>query len=418
LTDQLKAQARILLDNTSQFDSSGNQLDPQELAERALKRQQALQNIGSLALNQSDLTAQGALGIADFISRSQSQLSNDPLRLQFTVQSGVDSIQQQLQESFANFRLGVNVKPLEAALGRPLASTDDISAGIDELQKKADTLREKITQAATDKTAITNLRGEIDSLFQQIAARGDLRERILGGEKSLKVFNQLVGLYKRLASEGKITEDQLNRILLASGRFQKDLSATRGVSGAITRNNLQSEVNALEQVFQRLKQLSTLQQVDPNLQTQLDKVNATLNATRSLPEQFSAAIDPTKRIADNMARAASAAERAARAANSIGQVNRATGLATGGQPRGTDTVNAMLSPGEFVVNAGSSRRFFSQLQAINAGIAPAFQSGGNVSNVGIAGDVTINANTTGGQVNARDIVGLLRREMRRGASKV
>ncbi len=51
-------------------------------------------------------------------------------------------------------------------------------------------------------------------------------------------------------------------------------------------------------------------------------------------------------------------------------------FAKGGYPRGFDTIPAMLSPGEFVVNAASSRRFASQLVAMNAGIQPTFKSEG------------------------------------------
>jgi TP901 family phage tail tape measure protein len=93
-------------------------------------------------------------------------------------------------------------------------------------------------------------------------------------------------------------------------------------------------------------------------------------------------------------------------------------LAGGGfAPRGTDTIPAMLSPGEFVVNARSSRRFFSQLQAMNAGVQPIYrQEGGAVTNVGDI-NVSVNgskeANGTG-----RTIARRIRRELRRGTSSL
>jgi hypothetical protein len=91
-------------------------------------------------------------------------------------------------------------------------------------------------------------------------------------------------------------------------------------------------------------------------------------------------------------------------------------FANGGTPRGTDTVPAMLTPGEFVVNARSSRKFFSQLLAINSGITPRFESGGSVTNVG---DININASTTGDTAtDVREIGRLLRREIRRGTLKL
>ena len=89
--------------------------------------------------------------------------------------------------------------------------------------------------------------------------------------------------------------------------------------------------------------------------------------------------------------------------------------ADGGEAHGTDTIPAMLSPGEMVINAASSKRFASQLIAMNAGITPAFRSeGGSVTNIG-----DINVSVTGGdsaRQSARSIATELRRELRRGVS--
>jgi TP901 family phage tail tape measure protein len=95
----------------------------------------------------------------------------------------------------------------------------------------------------------------------------------------------------------------------------------------------------------------------------------------------------------------------------------------GGQPRmydygggtGTDTIPAMLSPGEMVINAMSARKFSAQLMAMNAGIQPVFRSnGGSVTNIGDV-NVTVNGGGTGHQT-ARTIATELRRELRRGIS--
>jgi hypothetical protein len=92
-------------------------------------------------------------------------------------------------------------------------------------------------------------------------------------------------------------------------------------------------------------------------------------------------------------------------------------FASGGYPRGSDTIPAMLSPGEFVVNAASSRKFASQLIALNAGVQPAYRNeGGSVTNVG---DIHVNVNGGGtSRQTARDIANELRREIRRGTVKL
>ncbi len=81
-------------------------------------------------------------------------------------------------------------------------------------------------------------------------------------------------------------------------------------------------------------------------------------------------------------------------------------------PRGTDTVPAMLSPGEFVVNAKSANRFASQLVAMNSGTQPIYrEKGGPVTNIGDV-SITVPGAETPPQT-ARAIMDAFRRETRR-----
>ena len=81
---------------------------------------------------------------------------------------------------------------------------------------------------------------------------------------------------------------------------------------------------------------------------------------------------------------------------------------------GTDTVPAMLTPGEFVVNAKSANKFFPQLVAMNSGIKPIFrQDGGTVTNVG---DVNIHVQGSAEpKQTARETLKAFRRILRRDA---
>ena len=75
----------------------------------------------------------------------------------------------------------------------------------------------------------------------------------------------------------------------------------------------------------------------------------------------------------------------------------------------------MLTPGEMVMSAATTRRFASQLTAMNAGVRPSFHNqGGHVTNVGDI-NVTVQGGGTGRQT-ARSIATELRRELRRGTS--
>jgi TP901 family phage tail tape measure protein len=91
--------------------------------------------------------------------------------------------------------------------------------------------------------------------------------------------------------------------------------------------------------------------------------------------------------------------------------------AAGGFARGTDTIPAMLSPGEFVVNSRASKRFASQLIAMNAGVQPVYrQEGGPVVNNTVnVGDINVNG-TANPDDTARRVVSQLRREFRRGTA--
>lgn len=137
-------------------------------------------------------------------------------------------------------------------------------------------------------------------------------------------------------------------------------------------------------------------------------------------------VDASAAIAQmNALRAAAiAAAQAVAAANSGGGgqyhggvVHRADGGSIG---RGQDTVPTLLSPGEFVLNRRATGRFFSQLQAMNAGQAPSFrESGGPVTNIG---DINVNVSGGAGGENptqtARQIAIGLRRELRRKTSRL
>jgi TP901 family phage tail tape measure protein len=92
--------------------------------------------------------------------------------------------------------------------------------------------------------------------------------------------------------------------------------------------------------------------------------------------------------------------------------------AGGSAKRGTDTIQAMLSPGEMVINARSARHFATQLSAMNAGSRPNhYNHGGSVTNVG---DINVNLNHHQriGPGLGREIGTEIRRELRRGNVKL
>lgn len=91
--------------------------------------------------------------------------------------------------------------------------------------------------------------------------------------------------------------------------------------------------------------------------------------------------------------------------------------AFGGGVRGTDRLLTSLTPGEGVIDASAMRRFFPQVQAMNAGVQPVFrESGGIVNNVG---DIHVTVNEAkNGRVTGREVTRALNRELRKRTSNL
>ena len=143
------------------------------------------------------------------------------------------------------------------------------------------------------------------------------------------------------------------------------------------------------------------------------------SAVGTIDSNLSACIGTAGQLEQAMYAVAAAAQAATTAEAEASQYAATGGLirhlAGGGTSgRGSDTIPAMLSPGEFVVNAGASRKFFSQLVAMNSGGNPVFRQGGGQSNITV-GDINI-SNSSQPQATAREVISLIKRELRRETS--
>jgi TP901 family phage tail tape measure protein len=128
------------------------------------------------------------------------------------------------------------------------------------------------------------------------------------------------------------------------------------------------------------------------------------------------AVSLSEKVAENMAAAAaSSAEMALAAAGGASATAYHGGphYADGGMFRGQDRQLTALAKGEMVTNQKNSRRFFSELNAMNQGSQPVYrEQGGPVTNVG-----DVNVTVQGGdssQQTVREIGHALRREIKRG----
>lgn len=144
----------------------------------------------------------------------------------------------------------------------------------------------------------------------------------------------------------------------------------------------------------------------------LNIMNQNLGITKTAADS---AKDSLRAMADQALQAAINSERAVRLQGGTvskqafgGVIHKAFG---GDVTRGVDSQLVATVPGEMIVNARDSSRFFSELRAINAGQQPVLRDqGGSVTNVG---DINVNISNTNGGVDGRQIADTLRREFRR-----
>lgn len=220
-----------------------------------------------------------------------------------------------------------------------------------------------------------------------------------------------VGIIKTLRIQLEQVASSLDKV----GQDKKNLNAAQEAENTIT---------ALNQLIQNLKISETVAQT---LNTELTATgpagqagaNGAAAALQSLQSQQQKAIANQQLLNQLMQ------EQAGGGGGGGVTEERAHGgrigyFSSGGfVPRGTDTVPAMLSPNEFVVNAASTRKFYSQLVAMNAGVQPAFMSdGGAVHHNTFTGDVNLNLPAGSNSIDGRAATAAVRRELRRKTSKL
>lgn len=147
--------------------------------------------------------------------------------------------------------------------------------------------------------------------------------------------------------------------------------------------------------------------------------NNTVKSVSTELQGVATGLQNTQAAADRLDLSAAAAELAKLrgfGSTPVGQQRggRMSFFANGGMPRGTDRIPTMLSAGELVMNARSSRQFYSQYMSMNTAGRTFFRENGGTVNNSTVGDVTINVGGDAAKsVNARQLANEFRREIRR-----
>lgn len=195
-------------------------------------------------------------------------------------------------------------------------------------------------------------------------------------------FEKLVGLDK--AARGPIIDEMIAKL--------KDLAKIQAESG--------KEVIDPAEIAERIKQLEKLKNTDP-LQAITAGAN---NLAQKMKDAAAYATDLRKELG-----------KVADLLNSLSSAGKGIpGFAKGGM--NTDSLLAKVSPGEFIVNPAASRKFYSQLVAMNS--FKGFADGGPVGNTTI-GDINVNYRSSGNSaVDAQALARELRRGIRQGVLKL
>lgn len=285
-----------------------------------------------------------------------------------------------------------------------------------------------------------------------LVATGEAIADVAGADTGLspgEAFGQIGDFEQRittlLQNAQNLPAETINARLEQLNKDLQNFQAQLGVGAKLTFGEelrvLDAAVQRANQALQQANQQGTL--TSEQIQTALTGVKgigesakqsaeAAAAATERMAPALSSSAQSANTLSSDLQNGAIAAASIAQSLSNVpqGAITARTGrffrnggltkyLAGGGfSPRGTDTIPAMLSPGEFVMNARSTKKWFSQLQAMNAGFDPVYRAeGGPVTNVGDI-NVSVSADSKNPGQTGRQIARSLRRELRRNTSSV
>ena len=435
IVDRIREQIGIANQNTGDFDTDGDRFSDEELATRDRLRREALQEASRLSAERTDLGGVGdLLGIGQSLQDARSDLSRNPIAIGVDFQSSIDDFRDRLSNLDATVL--VDVQPIVTQLQDFAAAN-----GLETPQTPAELLetlaaqREQIQALNRNQIAATLLRETLMATNTQIASEGFgtndpsvVQRTVLSDNPLEAVLNSFFGqdsLDNRaraalenssdqiaLAREGGITAEQFQ---IFSDRFDTQVAQASANTSTAVQQALEVRALELDTIVSNLQAQASLDALQPQIDENGAGLGTPIEAVNSL---FDSAETSGSNLSTSMSDAALEARRIRdffRNALPVGVNQQFGGLVfnNGGTARGVDTIPAMLSPGESVITPQATSRFFSQIQAMNAGQEPTFraQNGGTTT----IGDISVNVQGGDtGVATARTIAQELRRQARRG----
>ena len=352
-------------------------------------------------------------------------LQGVPVDLQFEIAKGVDNVQAQLNSAFENYKikLSFDVGGLEKLTGDPMKAGADAFAGVKKLMDEEAALLSRESASNAAQLRYASARAELDKRLRELNTPGRLFSQgafaLASGNTPEAIHNLMEQFRKDIqtAATSQVISPEMLGSLDEYAAKLRELANSRIVSLGFA-DDVEYAIGALEKLKTMAEAQKAIQLFSPTDEARAANIRQYLDSTVAPAAQVEAHFRGAAVAAEQAAAAIAKAAKVQAAAQDT--VSKAMGgyvyRASGGAARGTDTIPAMLSPGEFVVNARSTRQFFSQLQAINAGVQPIYrESGGEVTNISV-GDVNISGSTT--PMSPGDIARAINREIRRGKVKL
>lgn len=360
----------------------------------------------SVAAFQEELTQ--ALTTGDVGKRTQQRLdaTNEFIQSQRTAVAVQQQTADQLQAQFEDIaRTGAEAFKQPANSLRAIKTFFTLGSGLDDIPRQQEEIAAFATEVASlaltlkqqGEPAIAGIERRLNELGTSIAASSlatEVPEAVVLLTSQIQKVGQAIALVQQQAA--------------ATGQVrvgEKDLAALEAELLSVT-----SQAGEVADRFEQTNKWAG------NTESASRRIKSALEAVRAAQDQN---LQRQRQITLETQATAQAAAAAAQA-----QAGGAQGLFFGGSvfknfggdiTRGQDQQLVAASAGEFFVNERSSSRFFSQLQAINAGQNPVFRDqGGPVTNIG---DINVNVDASNSRsVDGREIARTLQREMRRNSS--
>jgi len=202
--------------------------------------------------------------------------------------------------------------------------------------------------------------------------------------------------------------------------------ATAMDAGSMAASQLEGSVNSVN--LELSDSVGATDALDTSIKGASTSLGTAAGAAVDLDTGLDSAVISARSVEQAMIRVAQAAQLAAQAVAQASSMGSAMPARNGGPTmryfaiggplsRGHDNQVIMAQPGERIVSARNARRFATELQAMNAGSKPVYRDhGGPVTNIGDI-NVSVSQGETSSQT-AREIASALRRELRRGTSRL